>query len=465
MKLAPLGKKPLPKPLPLLRLIGPSFILLGLGLGSGEIILWPYLVANWGLGIIWGALLGITFQFFMNMEIERYTLATGESVFVGFARKLGRLSPVWFILSTLIPWMWPGIIASSGKLLAQVAGLSDHRYISIGLLLLIGAILTLGPTLYKTVERFQKTIILLGVPFILVLVFLTASNGEFLMLLKGLVGVGEGYRFLPPGIALASFLAAFAYTGAGGNLNLAQSYYVKEKGYAMGIHSGKITSLLTGKSETIELEGSTFEAHSENLASFKKWWKVANIEHLIVFWGTGLLTILLLSLLAYSNVFGLTGTGASINFVILEGSTIGAKVIPFVGTLFITVAAIFLFATQLTVLDATSRIMAENTVIFSPQKFLIANLPKFYYLFLWIQVILGIAIFALGIGEPLFLLTVGAVLNALAMFVHIGATLWLNLTSLEKSIRPALLRIGIMLLAFIFFGGFSIFTLSQYILK
>lgn len=76
------GRKELPPPLTLGALLGPSFILLGLGLGSGELILWPYLVAHFGLGIIWGAVLGIAFQFFLNMEVERYALITGESVFV-----------------------------------------------------------------------------------------------------------------------------------------------------------------------------------------------------------------------------------------------------------------------------------------------------------------------------------------------------------------------------------------------
>ena len=108
----PLKVNILPPCPPLLKLLGPSFIILGLGLGSGEIILWPYLTSNYGMGIIWGALLGITFQFFMNMEIERYALAHGESVFVGLARELRWIS-FWFLLSTFIPWVWPGIIASS----------------------------------------------------------------------------------------------------------------------------------------------------------------------------------------------------------------------------------------------------------------------------------------------------------------------------------------------------------------
>src|SRR3989304_8070558 len=106
--LLPLEKKELPQAPALRKLIGPSFILLGLGLGSGELILCPYLTSNFGLGIIWAAVLGITLQFFLNMEIVRYTLVTGESVFVGLTRKFGRITPFWFIASTLIPWMWPG---------------------------------------------------------------------------------------------------------------------------------------------------------------------------------------------------------------------------------------------------------------------------------------------------------------------------------------------------------------------
>lgn len=55
-----------PEPVSLKKLIGPSFIILALalalGLGSGEVILWPYLAANYGLGIAWGAILGITLK-------------------------------------------------------------------------------------------------------------------------------------------------------------------------------------------------------------------------------------------------------------------------------------------------------------------------------------------------------------------------------------------------------------------
>lgn len=461
MKLQPLEKKEFPEPLPLRKLIGPSFILLGLGFGSGELILWPYLSANFGLGIIWGALLGITFQFFINMEIERYVLVTGESVFVGLARKLRGFAPLWFIASTLIPWMWPGIIASSGTLLAHVLGIKYSPLVPIILLVFIGLVLTLGPVVYKTQEVFQRTLILIGVPFIFVLAFIFAKPQDWQALAMGLVGRGEGFWFLPAGISLATFLGAFAYAGAGGNLNLAQSYYVKEKGYGMGKYSGRITSILTGKEEKIRLEGATFEPNSVNLERFRLWWKRINIEHALIFWATGATSMIMLSLLAYSTVFGNPQGSQGIMFLISEAGTLAQKTFPAIGVLFLVVAAAMLFSTQFSVLDATSRIMSENLTILSPNRFKIEKLPLFYYIFLWAQIIAGIVIFSLGLTEPLTLVVIGAFLNAIAMFVYSALIIFLNKTSLIKPLRPSFLRVFVVACAFVFYGVFSAITILK----
>ena len=37
-----------------------------------------------GLGFLWAAVLSVTVQYLLNMEIERYTLATGETAVAGF---------------------------------------------------------------------------------------------------------------------------------------------------------------------------------------------------------------------------------------------------------------------------------------------------------------------------------------------------------------------------------------------
>jgi hypothetical protein len=66
-------------------IIGPGLVASGVGLASGEFILWPYIASRVGLVFLWGAVVGLATQWFLNMEIERYTLATGETALTGSA--------------------------------------------------------------------------------------------------------------------------------------------------------------------------------------------------------------------------------------------------------------------------------------------------------------------------------------------------------------------------------------------
>lgn len=465
----PLIKKNLPDPLPLGKLIGPSFIILGVGLGSGELILWPYLASNFGLGIIWAAIVGIIFQFFINMEIERYTLVTGESVFVGLTRKFGSLTPFWFIATTLIPWMWPGIIASSATVFAAAIGITYSRYVGIILLIILGILYSIGKVVYKTQEKVQKAIILVGVPFIFAVTLYFAQASDWEALARGIAGIGEGYWLLPVGLPFATFLAALAYAGAGGNLNLAQSLYVREKGYGMAKYSGHITNILSSKNEEIHLEGATFEDTEENIRKFNLWWKRINVEHMLVFLITGALTMCLLALLAYATVYKDPGVATSINFVLHEAVIIANKTLPFLGTFFLIMAGIMLFGTQFSVYGSNARIASENLVIIHKLRsqkegkstFTTKHLPKYFFGFLWIQIAAGILVFMAGFTEPLALVITGAVLNAVSMFIYTGLILWMNLTSLEKHTRPGLLRTCAVFSAFLFYGGFSLFTIFQ----
>lgn len=465
MALKALESKPFPKALAFRKLIGPSFIILGVGLGSGELILWPYLASNFGLGLIWAAILGITFQFFINMEIERYALARGESVFVGFTRRFGRFAPFWFIATTLTPWLWPGIIASAAKLLSAAFDIPYLGFSGIVLLVILGALFSLGSVIYKTQEKVQKVIILLGVPFIFLITLYFAKGSDWANLIQGMVGNGEGFKFIPNNLPFASFLAALAYAGAGGNLNLAQSFYIKEKGYGMGAYSGRITNILKNVKEDVRLEGFSFENTLENRTNFNLWWRRINLEHGIVFWATGAFTMLLLSLLAYTTVFGNTNVTTSINFVIEEGLVIGQKTFPLMGKFFLLMASLMLFGTQFSVYGSNSRIASENLVLVNTERFRVTNLSKYFYIFLWGQILAGISIFALGFTEPLSLVIIGAVLNAISMFIYSGMLLFMNHTLLDKPQRPSFFRTIMLLLAFSFYGGFSAFTIYQNLIK
>lgn len=453
--------KEFPKPLPFKKLLGPSFIILALGLGSGEVILWPYLASNYGLGIAWGAVLGITFQFFINMEIERYALVKGESVFVGIA-KIFKWSVYWFVFSTFIGFGLPGIVAASAKIFAAVFGIANFKWIAILMLLFIGIILSIGKTVYGMMEKITKTIILVGVPFIFILAIILSSKNDWMNLAGGFIGRGDGFWFLPAGIGLATFLAAFAYSGAGGNLNLTQSIYVKEKGYGMGKYSQKIVGLFQSKEkQKIKLSGEEFRINEESISRFKSWWKIINLEHLVIFLFIGALSMSLLMLLSFTTTFGAENNSEGINFVINEGMVIGQNLFPVFGTVFLLVVSIMLFQTQLGVIDSTSRIMGENMAIAKLRKNPdgIINLSGIYYFFVWAQIIFGIILFLCNFYEPKTLIVLGAVLNAFAMFVHIGLVTWLNHKSLPKVFQPNLFRKIVIAGIFIFFGFFSMIVL------
>src|SRR5215218_3636415 len=144
----------LPEPPPLRRLVGPSVILIGVGIASGEYILYPFIASQAGLVFLWAAVVGILMQFFVNMEIERYTLATGETAVGGFMRMWkgwGFLLAGGAILATI----WPGWATSAATVTTFAFGGGDPNTIAIAGLIAIGAALTASPVVYQTVERLE----------------------------------------------------------------------------------------------------------------------------------------------------------------------------------------------------------------------------------------------------------------------------------------------------------------------
>ncbi len=440
----------LPEPITLKQSIGPSIILLGLSLGSGELLLWPYLVSQFGLGIIWGGLVGITFQYFLNTEIMRYTLAWGESVFVGW-RRWGKIIPVWFVISTVIPWALPGFVLSSATMLNNVFPELPVRLTAIILIFLTGIVISSGKTLYKTMEKVQKTLLSVGVPFIVILTLYMARGTDWGALLSGLVGIGEGYRFLPGGIAIGAFLGALAYSGGGGNLNLSQSYYIKEKGMGMGNYGTGIKTLLAG-TDSHRIDGHLFSLSASNLSRWHRWWRLVRIEHALVFWGIGLLTILMLGTLSMATTYGrgLPADGAGLGFFFQEAKMVGEATHPLIGTIFVIVGALMLFTTQLGVLESACRVISENILLLKYKHDEEVNASKMFYIVLWSELAFSMLVLFFGFTEPRQLLTTGAILNAAAMMVAFILILLLNRT-LPKIIQPSLSRQIILVAAACFF--------------
>ncbi len=226
--LPPMTYRDLPEAPPTWRkLVGPSILLLGLSLGSGEFVLWPYISYQFGFAVFWACMVGVTTQYFINMEIERWTLATGETAITGFCRLWRGWAPI-FLAANVLPWVWPGWASGAATLLTwEIGGSETMRVVySIVSLLVIGAALTVGPIVYNTVERLQKILIGLVFVFMLIIFALVVDAAHVVDMAVGITNVG----FVPEGMELPLLLGALAFAGAGGTMNLVQSDYVREKG-------------------------------------------------------------------------------------------------------------------------------------------------------------------------------------------------------------------------------------------
>src|SRR5215212_7463826 len=135
------------------KIIGPGIVAAGVGMASGEFILYPYIASQVGLVFVWAAFVGLATQYFLNMEIERYTLATGETALTGFSRYWRHWGLVFAILAYFAN-LWPGWVTSSATLVTYLVGGSVVP-IAIGMLLLIGITLTLSPVVYQALERIE----------------------------------------------------------------------------------------------------------------------------------------------------------------------------------------------------------------------------------------------------------------------------------------------------------------------
>jgi hypothetical protein len=456
-KLPGVTLRDLPEPLPLRRVLGPGVVGAAIGLASGEFILWPYISAHAGLVFLWAAIVGVLMQFFINMEIERYTLATGETAVTGFSR-LWRHWPVVFMALAVLSNMWPGWATSSATVLSYAAGAGDPVWIAIGELVLIGVILTLAPFIYRWVERIEFVKIAAVTVLLGVAVVIAVSPAGY----EGL-GTAVTNPGIPTELGFALLLGALAYAGAGGGQNLVQSNWIRDKGLGMGAVMPKLVSPVTGDPVTRPSTGHLFPVNEANLRRWRAWWKVANIEQFVSFVIITIATIVLTSLLAYATLYGQNPPN-DVSFLRQEGAVLGER-FGWVGRFFWIIGAYALFAAALGILDYMGRLISDAVKVTYLAGSTRWTESALYVTVVWAHIVVGAAILLGGFDQPLVLLITSAAVAGVMMFVYSGLLVVLNRRTLPGPIGIRGWRLGVMCLVFVFFGFFSVLTLIDQIGK
>ena len=437
------------------RIVGPGIVGAGVGLSSGEFILWPYIASQVGLVFLWGAVLGVTTQFFLNMEIERYTLATGETALAGF----NRFGKHWGLALALLVYfanLWPGWTISAATLSTYIFG-GNPRYIGVVALVAIGTGLTFAPVVYVALERmiFVK---IAAVLTLIVLAIALAIQADTWRALPASLTVDA--RF-PTELSFALLVGAIAFAGAGGGQNLCQSNWIRDKGFGMGRYVPRLVSPVTGAEEAAPT-GITyiFEPNATNLASWRRWWRFANLEQALAFVLTTVITIGLTSMLAHSTLFGIPGLPNNVTFLRIEGQRLQAIIGPWFGLLFWGIGAFSLFASAMGIIDYTSRLAADvlKTTYLRGSRL---SESRLYFRLVWGMVAIGATILMVGFDQPLVLLVISACTGAVIMFLYSLLLIFLNRRALPAAIAVRSYRVAALVWSTVFFGALSVITIWQ----
>ena len=443
-------ERELPEPARLRRLIGPSVILVGVGVASGEYILFPYIASVAGLAFLWAAVVGVAMQFFINMEIERYTLATGQTAITGFSR-LWKPWGLILVLLAVLATSWPGWATGAATVATFAFGGGNPTTIAVIALFVIGVTLTASPVVYQTVERLEFLKVGAILVFIVVALVAAITSDAYSDTTQTVTRFGA----FPSEIELAILVGALAAAGAGGANNLVQSNWIRDKGFGMGKYAPRIVSPITGEEEAAPSgQLYRFPEDERNLARWRVWWKRANLEQFFSFAVIACVSIVVFSLVAYSTVYGNPDLPdeSGFDFISLEASVLDERVGDWFGTLFLVIGAVSLFAAALGIVDYVARLVADVINVGYTRHRAGWTESKIYFGVVWCMVAFGSAILLAGFDQPLVLVTISTVLGGVIMTIYSILLVVTNRRYLPEALRLRGYRLAIVGAAIVLLG-------------
>ena len=463
-----IGSQDLPEPIPVRQLLGASVVILATALGSGEFLIWPWITTQIGIAFLWLALVSFFAQFVINMEIERYTLATGETAVTGFTR-FWKPWGIIFVLGAILPNAFPGWATSGATLFTWLFGIGEGAIPWIATIVLVATALalTLSPVVYQALEKIQTVLVAIIMAFLLVGIFVATKLSAWASVVTQAPSAIPGIPGAIGAIGIAAFLGAVAFAGAGGANNLTQSNYIRDKGLGMGGRMPKIVSPITGEEVAAPSLGYTFPVNEQNMSRWRQWWKVCNREHFITFFLLGGLTLVMLSVLVWSTVgrANLTAEdeGASITFIQEEAQVLGNTIGGWFQVFFLFAGMVVLFSTSIGIMDYVSRLSAsELKVSFFPDSETITE-SRIYFTLAWIIAIGGSLILLAGLQQPLILLIIASSGGGVVMFLYSGMLLWMNTRVLPDPIKLKGWRMVAMAIIFLVFAVLSTYLVYWYV--
>lgn len=434
----------LPAPPPLRAALGPGVVWMALAQGSGELYFWPYFAAKYGTLYLCLLIPACVLQMPLNIEIGRYTILTGESVFVGFTR-LSRRFGIFMWIFFAATFLFVGSFATAGgTALADIVrwpagwGAQGRTLLwTYAITAIFAGALFAGRVAYRIVERFMFAVAIVTAVGLLVACLhprVLAAAPEFLKALVLPAALPPVPR--DPG-ELEKFYTMMCFSGLGGFWSLFYSFWIREKGFGMAAHAGQITSPWTGRKEIVRLEGFRFEDTPEHRVRYRRWMRTLAADNSVGVLGN-LATTLLLALLALAILRPQGKIPDGWRMVAEQGDFFGVLWGPAARVVFLVVAGCFLMDSWLAGVDAVSRVHGEMVCVYS-ERARRRGVRFWYYVFLGAMAATTWVL--LPFGEPAKVLAGLGMLNVFAVAVFSGALWAMNYAHLPRRF-PAWVRGG-----------------------
>ncbi|GII58254.1 hypothetical protein Pth03_66430 [Planotetraspora thailandica] len=467
-RLEPMPIRPLPDAPPSVHILGPTVFLVALGVGMGESYMWPRLVLLFGPEIRWLFLIGVTLQAVVMLEMARYAMATGESIFFGAARVFKPLMWFFFAVAILV-YIWPGHLSAGAAAFEKITGIPWVVTACVGLVL-VGIVFSLAKVIYNLLENVLS--ILIGT-LVVGTAIIAAMVGSWQDLSSTITGM-FAFGYIPDEALSPTWfpviVGSIAFAGPSGMQQMWYTLHLRDSGAGMGAHIPKIRGLRhAGEEEAMPSRGFMFDTDNpEEMRKWKGWRRWVTFDAFLLFWGITMLVTVSFTVLAQaasrqnSNVKELILAGdreASLNAMSDSFSSAGSSVL---GAVFLGFIALIGLNATLGLFDSFSRGQADMSYHFVPgaKKF---GISKLYAGFLWAVIIFGILILLFGPADgPGAILDTLAFLSTFAMGAYCVTLLLVNNRMLPKPIRPKLYTNLIIGFGAVFYLGMLFYSLFKY---
>ena len=398
--------------------LGPSVIVSGSIVGSGEIFLTSGMGATAGFVLLWWVFVACWSKSIVQAELTRYCITTGDTYMRALHRVPGRIRgprgpvgwPIWLAVIGFfigIPGLG-GIVGGAGQGLELLTGIPAA--ISAAVIAVV-AMIFLATGSYRYIEKIMLLLVM-GFTATTILSAVMMQFTEFQLTSDDLA---TGFAFDFPLEYAALAIAMYGYTGVNSGEIAAYTYWCVEKGYPKYIGADR--------------------DDPGWVARAKGWIKVLHTD----VWAT--LIILTLAtvpffILGAGVLFESGATPEGIDTVKVLSGMFTETLGPWSIWVFGLGAFFILFSTTISGVGAGGRVFPDYAIEFGFVNRQTIQRIKWTRIYVIIVPLLAYLLYIGSAQRPILLVQISATFAAITLPIQSGATLWLQKNHMDPRVRP-----------------------------